>query len=74
MVFHWRPAFEDVFENVFEKCRPTETMLPAKSIPTTYNGKDRPAWFVGEILSHAGYRELFYCGSLQAEQHLYNTN
>ena len=35
-------------------------MVSAATLPKTYKTTHRPAWYVGEVLSYAGYLQLRY--------------
>ena len=37
-------------------------MVSAVTLPKTYKTTHRPAWYVGEVLSYAGYLQLRYAG------------
>ena len=37
-------------------------MVSAVALPKTYKTTQRPAWYVGEVLSYAGYLQLRYAG------------
>ena len=45
----------------------------AADVPKSYKRRERPAWYVGEIVSHHSYGDLFYAGHQLEKQHLYNT-
>ena len=44
----------------------------AAAPPKTYKGKQRPAWFKGEVLGTEGLRSIHYAGILNSEQHCYH--
>ena len=43
----------------------------AEVFPEKYKKKQRPAWFSGEVLAHAGYKSMKYAGIQQEKQHVY---
>ena len=43
----------------------------ATVVPALYNKTNRPAWFSGEVLAHAGYKSMKYAGIQQEKQYVY---
>ena len=46
-------------------------MEDATEPPKSYNNKNRPAWFKGELLTWAGEQSVFYAGIQQPSEHTY---
>ena len=47
-------------------------MKDATEVPKSYNNKNRPAWFKGEVLGYEGKKSIFYAGFQNPEQHVYH--
>ena len=47
-------------------------MKDAQDLPSTYNKRDRPAWFKGEILAYVGWQAIKYAGFTNVAQHTYH--
>ena len=46
-------------------------LVSAVSLPKQYHTTQRPAWYVGEVLSYAGFLHRRYAGQF-VEEHFYN--